>query len=272
MLYGFTILIAVLAVQSAAVQTPVPALALTGEAAETFLREARVVKLSDFESKGITQPRLATLTNGKLTLMAAYKDVDEVYPKMKIGNGRVLVNLKDHYKHEIAAYELDKLLGLGIVPPTVERRIWREWGSLQMWINGAMTEGKRKKDGELSPPDMSAWNNQISTLKVFLQLIWDTDYNNISNIMVDENWNIWKIDSSRAFYIDPDLRREAALTRFSKPLLASLEDLDQGEFEKVLKPWLNARQIRTMWQRRTRVIELAAERVAEFGEASVLYD
>ena len=40
----------------------------------------------------------------------------------------MLFNLKDHYKNEIAAYELDKLLGLGMVPPTVERKIGREWG------------------------------------------------------------------------------------------------------------------------------------------------
>jgi len=271
-LYGFNILLAVLAVRVSAAQAPVPALALTGEAAESFLRQAQVLDLSEYENKGITQPRRATLSDGNLTLMAVFKEVDEVYSKMTIGDGRVLVNLKDHYKHEVAAYELDKLLGIGMVPPTVERRIWRKWGSLQIWVNGAMTEWERKEDGERSPPDMAAWNNQISTLKVFLQLIWDTDYNNISNILVDESWNIWKIDSSRAFRIDSGLRREAALTRFSRSLLESLENLDHDEFEKVLKPWLNARQIHTMWQRRTRILELAEDRVVELGSEAVLYD
>ena len=141
-----------------------------------------------------------------------------------------------------------------------------------MWVTRAMTEWERKKIQKLSPPDMAAWNNQVSTLKVFLQLIWDTDYNNISNIMVDESWNIWKVDSSRAFRIDAGLRREDSLTRFSRTLLSSLEDLDHSEFEKVLSPWLNARQVKTLWQRRTRILELSGERVAEFGEESVLYD
>jgi len=253
-------------------EAPVPALALTGEAAETFLREAEVLDLGEYDNKGITHPRQATLTDGERTLIAVYKDVDEVYPKMTAGNGRILLNLKDHYKHEVAAYELDKLLGLGIVPPTVQRIIGREQGSLQLWINGAMTEWERKKIEKLSPPDMAVWNNQISTLKVFLQLTWDTDYSNISNIMVDESWNIWKIDSSRAFRIDAELRREDSLMRFSRSLLNSLEGLDRSEFEKVLSPWLNARQIKTLWQRRTRILELAGERVAEFGEESVLYD
>lgn len=272
MLYGFTILIAVLAVQGAAVQTPVPALALTGEAAETFLRQAEVLDLAEFGSRGITRPRRATLTNGTLTLMAAFKDVDEIHPKMRIADGRTILSLKDDYKHEVAAYELDKLLGLGIVPPTIERKIERDWGSLQMWVNGAMTEWERKKVEKLSPPDMLAWNNQVSTLKVFLQLIWDTDHNNISNILVDESWNIWKIDSSRAFRNEAGLRHEDVLIRFSRSLLSSLEGLDQREVEEVLGPWLNPRQIKALWQRRTRILELAEERVAEFGPASVLYD
>ena len=256
----------------AAVEAPVPALALTGEVAERFLREAEIVKLEEFPNRGVTVPRKATLTNGELTLMAVFKDVDEIHPKMSAADGHILLNLKDHYKHEIAAYELDKLLGLGMVPPTVERQIGREWGSLQMWVNGAMTEWERKKIEKLSPPDMAAWNNQISTLKVFLQLIWDTDYNNISNILIDESWHIWKIDSSRTFRIDGGLRREDALTRFSRKLLDALEELDFEECNAVLDPWLNARQIKTLWQRRTRILELAEERVDEFGEDSVLYD
>lgn len=265
-------MLTLLAVQTPTVEAPVPALTLTGEVAECFLRESEVVALEEYPNEGITKPRKATLTNGEVTLSAVFKDIDEVHPKMSAANGKTFLNLKDYYKHEIAAYELDKLLGLGIVPPTVERRIGRDWGSLQIWVNGAMTEWERKKKRKLSPPDIAAWNNQMSTLKVFLQLIWDTDYNNISNILVDESWHIWKIDSSRTFRIDAGLRREDALNRFSRKLLNALEELEFEELDAVLNPWLNNRQIKTLWSRRGRIIELAAERVAEFGEPSVLYD
>lgn len=89
--------------------------------------------------------------------------------------------------------------------------------------------------------------------------------------MVDPEWRIWKVDASRAFYADPGLRREDPLTRFSRPLLAALEDLDRDELETALGSWLNKRQIETLWQRRNRILSLAEERVAELGE-SVLYD
>lgn len=250
---------------------PEPDATLEGEAAEVFLSVAEVVDLEDFETKGITRPRRAVLSMNGITLRAVFKDVDDLDLKWKTGNGRVLFNVIDSYKHEIASYELDKLLGLGMVPPTVERRIGRDVGSLQLWVEGAMTEWNRKKIEKLSPPDMEAWNNQISTIKLYLQLIWDTDFNNISNVMVDPQWRIWKVDASRAFYADPRLRREDSLTRFSRPFLSALEDLDQDELATALGSWLNKRQIETLWQRRNRILSLAEERVAELGE-SVLYD
>ena len=89
--------------------------------------------------------------------------------------------------------------------------------------------------------------------------------------MVDSEWRIWKVDASRAFHADSGLRREDSLTRFSRPFLSALEDLDQDELGAALGSWLNKRQIEALWQRRDRVLSLAEERVAELGE-SVLYD
>lgn len=272
MFFATVVLLSIMAAQSATVEAPIPPLAITGEAAEVFLREAEIVELKEFDSEGITQPKIATLSDGELTIKAVFKDVDLFDPKWKTADGRVFFNLKDHYKHEVACYEFNKLLGLGIVPPTVERTIGRDSGSLQLWVDGSMREWERKKEKKLTPPDMEAWNDQVSTLKLYLQLIWDTDFNNISNLLVDENWKLWKIDASRAFYTDKKLRREDSLTRFSRTFLSALERLDQRGLEATLGGLLSPRQIKTLWQRRCRILELAQERVAEFGEDSVLYD
>jgi len=55
-------------------------------------------------------------------------------------------------------------------------------------------------------------------------------------------------------------------------MLASLENLDRTELETTMKAWLDTRQIRALWMRRCRILELADERVAEFGEDAVLYE
>lgn len=272
MLESVVVLLSVLAVESAATAPPIPALALEGAAAERFLLEAEVIELEEYDTEGITEPRKATLSDGERTLYAVFKDVDDYEPRSKTPDGRVFLGLSDSFKHEIASYELDKLLGLGIVPPTVGRTINGRPGSLQLWVDGSMREWERKKIKKLTPPDMERWNNQIATIKIYLQLIWDTDFNNISNLLVDESWKLWKIDASRAFHSGQKLRHEDSLNRFSRRFLAALEGLDRETLDRALEPWLGQRQIKSVWQRRTRILELAAERVAENGEASALYD
>ena len=41
---------------------------------------------------------------------------------------------RESYKSEIAAYELDKLLKMDMVPPTVERQIDGSNGAAQQWV------------------------------------------------------------------------------------------------------------------------------------------
>jgi hypothetical protein len=260
-----------LALQTTPAAAQTPALPITGEEAEVFLRTAEVVKIEDFDSKGITKPRKATLSDGELTVDAVFKTIDTVHAKQKLSNGQTVFRLKDSYKHEIAAYELDKLLGLGIVPPTVERKIHRDTGSLSLWVYGTMSEWHRAKVAKIPPPNPQIWNNQMFVIRLFMQLTWDTDYNNISNLLIDTDWHIWKIDSSRAFRADRELRREGTLTRFSRQALAALGELSRERLDGRLGPWLDRKQLDALWARRERILELAAERVAERGEAAVLY-
>ncbi len=249
-----------------------PPLVLIGEAAEEFLKTAEITSIEDANTKGITNPQKATLTDGEVTGKAAFKTIDEFHTKVKLTTGRTIFKLRDNYRHEIAAYELDKLLGLGIVPPTVERKIRRDTGSLSLWVNGTMTEWHRKKVKKLSPPKGREWNDQMFTIRLFMQLTWDADYNNISNLLIDADWKIWKIDSSRAFQGTKKLRREGSLTRFSRPVLQALESLTRETIDEKLTPWLADDQLDGLWARRTRILELAQERVEERGEAAVLYD
>jgi hypothetical protein len=245
-------------------------LALLGNDAEVFLQSAEVVDVDSYQSKGITKPRKVTLSDGKRTLHAQFKDVDAVHPKIKL-SGTIVLRLVDTYRNEIAAYQLDKLLGLGMVPPCVERRIGRDTGSLCMWIEGGFTETERRARG-MEPPDFQAYNNQMHDLKLFLQLTWDTDYNNISNIMFDADWKMYKVDSSRAFRTDGMLRRPDALTRFRRSTLEALQGLDEDRFSQSLDPWLSPSAIRALWKRRTAILARANEMVDARGEDAVLFD
>ncbi len=247
-------------------------LPLRGEEAEEFLRTAAVLSVRPLKSKAVTRPMKVELSDGTRSLSAVFKTVDEYEPVKRFDNGEVELQFTDSFEYEIAAYELDTMLGLGIVPPAVRRRINRDVGSLSLWVEGAMTEWERIEVKKAHPPDLEAWNEQMYTIRLFLQLIADSDYTNINNLLVTPDWKIYKIDSSRAFRNTLELRREGSLERFSRRVLASLRALDRKELDHRLGPWLTKKQIEALWVRRGLVLELADRRVAEQGEAAVLFD
>ncbi len=262
-----------LAIQTPAADTaPTWGLPLQDEEAEAFLKNAKVVSIRKLKSKAVTRPRKIELSDGERTYFAVFKTIDDYDPKREFADGQVELQFSDSYEYEIAAYQLDKLLGLGIVPPAVERRIKGEKGALSFWVEGAMTEWDRLMVKKIHPPDMIAWNHQMYTIRLFLQLIYDTDFNNLNNLLVTPDWKVYSIDASRAFRNYKELQQEEALHHFSRPVLAALQDLNFEELGAKLKKWLSKRQIEAIWARRTLILELAERRIAENGEENVLYD
>ena len=258
-------------VSGEATQPPTTGLCLTGSEAEKFLQTAEIVEIDTYDSKGITNPRRATLSDGQRICRAQFKEVEKTHDREQLTTGKWVLNLKDSYKHEIAAWKLDQLLGLGLVPPCVERSIGTHIGSLCMWVEGAMTEYERARVKHLMPPDVQAYNDQMHDIKMFLQLTWDTDYNNTSNILIDGNWKLYKIDSSRAFRTDPKLRHQESLTRFRRSSLDALRSLERTDLERALGPWLDRKQIDGLWKRRAGILQHADSLITLRGEAAVLY-
>ena len=242
---------------------------LVGEEAERFLRSARVIGMEPIPV-GVTHPMRVTLSDGQLTARAVWKTVNIFEPVQRFSDGGVELSFRDSYKHEIAAYELDKLLGLDMVPPTVERRLSHDWGSLQLWIEDAITETERRRR-HIKTSDVRRRSEQIYTLRLVRQLLDDSDFNNISNVLVAADERIWAIDHSRAFRLGKKLRGPGDLQRFSRSVLAALRDLSPELLEEHLGNWLTKQQIRTLLVRRDLLLERADQLLAEKGEAAVLF-
>jgi hypothetical protein len=272
MTIGFAILTLLLQVATSA-QSIEWGLPLKGASAEEFLENADVISARYFSAKARTQPKKVELSDGQRTYFAVFKSINEFAGKKRFADHRDESEPSDSYKYEIAAYELDKLLGLDIVPPTVERRIDGEDGSLCMWVEGAITEWERLTARDIHPPDTVGWNNQMYTVRLFLQLIYDSDYDNTGNLLITtEDWKLYKIDSSRAFRSHTTLLSEVPVERFSRSVLASLRDLNEEQLNTHLRRWLSRRQIHALWVRRGLILELAEHSIAEHGEETVLFD
>jgi len=241
-----------------------------GEAAETFLRKARVTRMTEAPI-GVTQPLEVTLELDGVTHKAVFKDIDIDKPgATQMSNGTFEVAFQDSWRTEVAAYEIDTIIGLGMVPATVERRIKGKVGSIQWWVESMMSEAKRLEQG-VHAPDIDAWNKKIYKMRLFDKLIYNVD-RHMNNILVTADFDLRLIDHSRAFRPFDDLKDPDDLTMFSRQLLSGLEKLEFNDLKSRLKKYLRDGQIRSMLKRRDAILALVKERVAKEGEAAVLYD
>lgn len=241
------------------------------EPAEEFLRTARIVDTEELPV-GISRPLRVTLEAEDGTrARASFKSIDIYEQKMLFEDGRMELNFRDSWESEIAAYELDRLLGLGLVPPTVEREVDGETGALRLWIEDAMSEAERKESGAHAP-DPVAWSAQVANVRLFFNLTHNTDFNNINNLLIDGDFRICAIDHSRAFKTQKQLVSEEMMMRFSRSLIERLRGLDREELEAVLGDRLTKAQIKGLLARRDRILDRVDELVELKGEELVLFD
>ena len=184
-------------------------------------------------------------------------------------NGVIEVDFQDSWKTDVAAYELDKMIGLGMVPTTVERRHRGDRGSMQWWVDNTMSELDRVEDG-IAPPDPQAWSEMVYKMRLFDSLIYNVD-RQTRNMLVTEDWRIVLIDHSRSFRTTAELRKPDQMTRFSKSLLENIAKLDEEALKERLGNYLTVYQIRAILERRDLILGHAKELVRQRGEERVLF-
>lgn len=186
-----------------------------------------------------------------------------------------LVNLEpgftDSYKYNIAAYELDRLLGLEISPVCVFRKLERQNASLCWWVDGVqMTEAERRAR-RIEPPDTGRHSRQWWRMRVFDQLIANTD-RNTGNVLYDTGWRLWGIDHTRAFRVRTELLRPDDITHIDRAFWAHLKALDRKTVDARTAQWLSTEQIDGLMARRDRIVAIIEERIREKGESAVLFE
>lgn len=241
---------------------------LSKEQMKQFLLTAKIVN-SKQASKGVTGTSRLTLSDGTITHDASFQGIDEHKASAQLGIGTEL-NFVDSYKYNIAAYALAELLGMDNMLPVYVERKWKgQTGSLSWWLPVKMDEVERHKQ-KLTAPDPDAWNNQMYKIRVFDQLVSDADPN-LTNVLIGQNWEIWRIDFTRAFRLNKDPKDPKDLVRCDRQLFEKLKALDMNDLSAKTKSYLNKDEVKAVMARRDKIVAQFQKMIAEKGENEVLY-
>ena len=217
---------------------------------ELHLRSAAVTRVENVGT-GVTRPRRAYFSSPDPVASCAWK----VLPPGRRGG------YWESYKSEIAAYELDKLLGLGMVPPAVEKRWQGDLGAAILWVEGVRSW--KVAEAETKPPK---WNREAVRMKMFDNLIANID-RNAGNLLIDADWNLFLIDHSRAFITDTKLRN--VMTRVDREIWDRMLALDEPTLNVAIGPWVERGAIRAILKRRDNMKNAIDAMLKTSSEAAV---
>ena len=179
----------------------------------------------------------------------------------------------DSFMYGLAAYELDKLLDLNIIPPVVERTFNQGKASLQILVNLLWDEGERRLKN-IVPPDPERFFNSLEEIKIFEYLVYDISLcqqSDLQDILITDEWKIWHVDFSQAFEPEPKLIEGCEITRCSRKLYENMRQIEDKKIKSKLKKYLNEDEIEALLKRKKLIIEMIQKLIEEKGEAAVLF-
>jgi hypothetical protein len=247
--------------------------ALSPEQIEKFLLTAEIIRTRAI-GKGVTDSRVATLSDGALTHDAHVQSVDVEMPLFQ-SRTRTEVNFKDEFRYNIAAYRISLLLGLTNVPVSVQRRVGRSQAAVTWWIDDVLMDelGRLKREKEKTIP--AGWQpsktaGYIHLMRVFDELIANTD-RNVGNQVWTSDGRMWLIDHTRAFRLQHQLTKPQILERCDRGLLTGLRVLTIDSLTKAVDQTLTKDEISAVMARRDLIVKHFEDRIKAVNEPAILY-
>jgi hypothetical protein len=244
-------------------------------AQEEFLLTAEIVR-SEPIGEGVTNPFKLYLKKGDIEAKAAWKN-----PEGEMGG------FLEGWQYEIAAYRLDKLIGLNMVPVAVEREFKGKRGALVAWAENKYSLLKIVEEGIRIPAAATEHTEKMKWLtRAWDSLIANEDRTQ-QNCLYTEDWRMIIFDHSRAFRSSPEFTKQLMFGRNGIKVSARgtpflfrrlprwfVEKIKTLTFETIkaaVGATLTDKEIGAIVARRELLLKEIADMVAEQGEAAVLY-
>jgi hypothetical protein len=242
---------------------------------ERFLLTAEILRTEPI-GEGVTKPTKVYLGKDGIEGKAVWKNPSG----MQFG-------FWEGWQYEIAAYRMDKLIGLNMIPPTVERALNGKKGSLQYWVESKCSLLDLQERGILIPESALESTDRMKYLtRAFDSLIANEDRTQ-QNVRYTEDWRTILIDHSRSFRSGREFTEKLLFGPHGirknvegRPFLyrqlphAFVDSLKTMTFENVKEAvgtCLTDKEIRSLLARRDLLLEDIAEMIKAQGEDKVLY-
>jgi len=241
---------------------------------EDFLKTAKIVGQEQLTGPlAVTNPWKLTLEKDGVQHRGLWKDV----------LGERVGGYKETWKGEVAAYRLSRHLGLDMVPPTVEREFQGSRGSCQLWVDSWNTlETILGKKIKTPGPKVNGFFRALFLQRAFDNLIANEDRHQ-RNYLIMEDWRMILIDHSRSFrttkkfttkLIYDEKFKEGPnfiMAELPRAFVDAMKALTPEAIRQVVGEYLTDEEIKATMARRDLIIAWLDKRIAELGEAKVLY-
>ena len=239
---------------------------------EKFLETAEVVDQTQQTGHlAVTNPWTLTLEKDGITRKALWKNPE----------GR-MKGFIEGWQWEIAAYRLDKYLGLNMVPPTIERRFHGNRGSCQVWADFKMNL-RTKTNEEIKIPSYKVfyWNRANYLQRAFDNLIANED-RHMGNILITEDWRMILIDHSRSFRSSKKHTKKLVyglkgingikpMKQLPREFVDKMRSMDFELVKEIVGEYLKDKEIQAVLLRRDLILKEIEIWIKEKGEDKVLY-
>ena len=239
---------------------------------EEFLKTAEIIDHRQMTGpEAVTNPYVLTLKKDNITRNALWKN-----PKGKFKG------YLEGWKYEIAAYRLDKYLGLNMVSPTVEKVFKGKRGSCQLWVESKMSLKVKEKQKIAVPRGcVTSWNRALYLQRAFDSLIANADRHQ-GNILITEDWRFILIDHSRSFRCSKRFTKELIFSLAGKDDSHGIMPLPKAFIEKIktlnfelirdiVGEYLTKDEINAILARKELILKEIDRLVKKFGEDEILY-
>jgi len=221
----------------------------------------------------VTNPWVLTLEKDGVKKRAVWKNV----------LGERIGGHKETWKGEIAAYRLNRYLGLNMVPPTVEREFQGKKGSCQVWTDSWNTmETIRAKKLNPPGPKVNPFYRALFLQRGFDNLIANEDRHQ-RNYLITEDWRMILIDHSRSFQTSKKFTTKLIydenfkegpnfiMAELPRTFFDTLKALTPEVIREVVGEYLTDEEIKTTIARRDLMVAWLNKRIEALGENKVLY-